>query len=116
MMRALLAPNGILTARELMRQQDGARVGTAGLVICRQRPGTAKGFVFLTLEDETGIANLIVWQNVWERYRRVAFAADLLMAHGPVQHEGDVIHVIVSKLEDLSPKLAEFQARSRDFR
>jgi len=80
-------PRG-LTAAELELLPNGARVAVAGLVICRQRPGTAKGVIFLTLEDETGIANIVVWAKVFERYRRAVIAGRCLKVTGRVQREG----------------------------
>ena len=75
-------------------------VTVAGLVLARQRPGTAKGVIFMTLEDETGIANLIVWADVFERFRRTVVSARLLICTGRLQREGLVIHVIANRLED----------------
>ncbi|MDF1794501.1 MAG: error-prone DNA polymerase [Thalassobaculaceae bacterium] len=84
----------------------GRRVRLAGLVLVRQRPGTAKGVIFITLEDETGIANLVVWQDIFERYRREVLGAKLLGVVGRVQREGRVVHVVVEHLEDLTDRLA----------
>ena len=72
------------------------------MVLVRQRPGTAKGVVFMTLEDETGSANLIVWPQVWERYRRVGRLARAVIASGLLQKQDGVIHLIVDRLQDLS--------------
>ncbi|HIM46319.1 MAG TPA: error-prone DNA polymerase [Alphaproteobacteria bacterium] len=80
-------------------------VTVAGLVLARQRPGTAKGVIFMTLEDETGIANLIVWADVFERFRRTVVSARLLICTGRLQREGLVIHVIANRLEDCSERL-----------
>lgn len=115
-LRPLLDQLGAARAIDLQTLAPGGAVKVAGLVLMRQRPSTAKGVTFVTLEDETGLANLIVWQNVWERYRRVAFTAGILLAHGQLQREAGVIHIVVSQLEDLSPRLADLQSRSRDFR
>jgi error-prone DNA polymerase len=93
----------------------GRRVVVAGVVLMRQRPGTANGITFVTLEDETGIVNLIVRLAVWERYRRVARTAVAMIAHGRLQRERLVTHVLVSRLEDLSEGLADLDGRSRDF-
>ncbi len=82
-----------------------ARVTVSGLVITRQRPGTASGVIFLTLEDETGIANVIVWPKSYERFRRTVIAGRLLRVTGKLQREGAVIHIIAWKIEDLSPLL-----------
>ena len=90
-------------------------VRVAGIVLVRQRPSTAKGITFVTLEDETGVANLIIRQDVWQRFYRVARTAAGLIAHGRLQRHGRVIHVLVSKLEDLSEQLRGLGKQSRDF-
>ena len=81
----------------------------------RQRPATAKGVTFVTLEDETGTVNLIVHQATWRRYRRAARTSVAMVAHGRLQKDREVIHVLVTRLEDLSESLAELSVRSRDF-
>jgi error-prone DNA polymerase len=105
----------IATAERLLVLDKDKRVTVAGVVILRQRPSTAKGITFVTLEDETGTVNLIVRMEVWEKYRRVARTAVTMIAHGLLQKEGEVIHVLVSRLEDMSAKLADLAVRSRDF-
>jgi DNA-directed RNA polymerase len=100
-------PPRCLTARQLELPPNGARVAVAGIVICRQRPGTAKGVVFITLEDETGIANVVVWGKVFERFRRAAIAGRALRVTGPVQRDGQVVHVVAERIEDISPLLDE---------
>ena len=87
----------------------------AGIVLVRQRPGTAKGITFVTLEDETGTANLIVRPAVWRRYREAALTATVLLARGRLQRQGLVIHVLTTGLEDLSPWLRQLGSQSRDF-
>ena len=77
----------------------------------RQRPGSAKGVMFITLEDETGIANLIVWPSIFERQRRLILVASMMAAHGKVQKEGGVMHVIVERLVDLSDLLRQVGER-----
>ncbi len=84
---------------------DGARVTVAGLVLVRQRPGTAKGVIFITLEDETGVSNVVVWRKVYERFRRAVIAGRLLRVTGRIQREGGVVHVIADQIEDLSTLL-----------
>ncbi|MDF0599975.1 OB-fold nucleic acid binding domain-containing protein [Psychromarinibacter sp. C21-152] len=79
-----------------------ARVAVAGLVLVRQRPGTANGVIFVTLEDETGVANVIVWRKVYERFRRAVIAGRLLKVTGRVQRESGVTHIIAEEIEDLS--------------
>ena len=100
-------PPHCLTAAELVLPPNGARVAVAGLTICRQRPGTAKGVIFLTLEDETGTANIVVWAKIFERYRRAVIAGRCLKVTGRVQREGIVIHVIAEVIEDISALLDE---------
>ena len=92
-LREVLAPNGVLTARAAHRRRDGERVAVAGLVICRQRPGTAKGFVFLTLEDETGMINVVVRPQLFERDALVISRSPLLLVRGALQVEGRVVNV-----------------------
>ncbi len=102
-------------------------VKIAGLVLVRQQPGTASGVIFMTLEDETGIANLVVWRPVFERFRRIVMGAKLVQCEGRVQREGEVVHIVAERLTDLSPLLrrlwhpaaserAELRVQSRDFR
>jgi DNA-directed RNA polymerase len=100
-------PPRCLTAHQLELPPNGARVAVAGIVICRQRPGTAKGVIFVTLEDETGIANIVVWAKVFERFRRAVIAGRCLKVTGPLQRDGDVVHVVAERIEDISPLLDE---------
>ncbi|HWB12838.1 MAG TPA: error-prone DNA polymerase [Pirellulales bacterium] len=100
----------------LARTPHGCWLRVAGLVLVRQRPGTASGITFVTLEDETGIANLIVRPAIWERYRREAATATALLAHGRLERQGAVIHVLVSKLEDVVALTRRLGTQSRDFR
>jgi single-strand DNA-binding protein len=100
-------PPACLTAAELALPPQGARVAVAGLVVCRQRPGTAKGVIFLTLEDETGTANIVVWAKLFERFRRAVIAGRCLRVTGRLQREGDVVHVVAQVIEDISPLLDE---------
>jgi error-prone DNA polymerase len=102
-------------ARALRHTRQGQWMSVAGLVLVRQRPGTAGGIVFGTLEDETGTANLIIRPQVYEKYRPVARGAVALLAQGRVERQGDVVHLQVSKLADLSKRLAELHSVSRDF-
>jgi error-prone DNA polymerase len=116
--RESLKAKKIITARELTdenRCPHGKWVKIAGLVLVRQRPGTASGVVFVTLEDETGVANLILWSNVYERFRPAARHATLLQADGYVQREGQVIHVLAKRLFDLSDLIRGLNQPSRDF-
>lgn len=81
---------------------EGALVTVAGLVMVRQRPGTAKGVIFVTLEDEMGICNVVVWAKTYEKFRRAVIAGRLLRVTGTIQRDGDVVHVIARTIEDLS--------------
>jgi error-prone DNA polymerase len=125
--RPMLDKLGVLTAAALNAPPSDGRAGSkakrvrndlkvAGLVLVRQRPSTAKGTIFMTLEDETGTANLIVWPRVWERYRRVAARAVALIAHGQVERSGSVVHFCANRLEDVSECLRSLTSQSRDFR
>lgn len=95
----------------------GALAAAAGLVIVRQRPGSAKGVLFITLEDETGVVNVVVWSKVYERYRRAVLAGRLLRVTGRVQREGAVAHLVAERIEDVShllDALAEGRVGARD--
>ena len=113
---AAMDKHGITPAQGLAAMTHGQSVIVAGLVLLRQRPSTAKGITFVTLEDETGVVNLIVRQQVWELYRRAARAAVVMVAHGELQRDGEVIHVLVKCIEDWSRQFADLNLRSRDFR
>ena len=105
LLRAKLEARGVVPCTQLGALTPERLVTVAGLVLSRQRPGTAKGVIFMTLEDETGIANLIVWADVFERFRRTAVGARLLICTGRLQREGLVIHIIAKHLEDYSQHL-----------
>lgn len=115
-LRPWLDRRRVATAAALEDLPTGRALNVAGVVLLRQRPSTAKGITFVTLEDETGKINLIIRQKIWERYRQAARGAVVMLARGVLQKEGLVIHVLVSKLEDLSAALADLEAASRDFR
>ena len=106
----------VVASARLPDMPNGGRLKVGGIVLMRQRPCTANGITFVTLEDETGQVNLIVRKATWERDRRVARGASAMIAHGTLQREKEVIHVLVTRLEDLSDKLADLETRSRDFR
>ena len=89
----------------LMQAKDGDQVRIAGLVLVRQRPGSANGIVFISLEDETGLGNLVVWPSFFESHRAVVMASRMLACAGRVQREGDIIHIVVKELYDLTPWL-----------
>ena len=97
----------LLAAADLATLPDGARATVAGLVLVRQQPGSARGVIFITLEDETGFANLVVWQGVFARFRRVVLGARLVEARGRLQREGTVIHLVAGSMEDRSHLLDE---------
>ncbi len=109
-LREKLAAHAIVETERLADMQSGRRVSVAGLVLVRQRPGTASGVIFATLEDETGIANVIVWPKIFERYRAVVLGARLMRVTGRLQSEQSVIHVVAEKLEDLTPLLSRLSA------
>ena len=112
----LLARLGLLQPGLCLRELPlGTAVRTAGLVITRQRPGSAQGVTFVTLEDETGSVNLIVWRDVAERQRRALVGSRLMGVAGELQVEGEVVHVIAHRLADLSRWLGGLSAPSRDF-
>jgi error-prone DNA polymerase len=115
-MRERLRQLRALSSMELGQEQHGRPVRVAGLVLMRQRPATASGITFVTLEDETGIVNLIVRPEIWERYHQIARRAQAIMARGTVQRRDEVIHVFVERLYDLSKLLAGATVKSRDFR
>ena len=96
------SPPSCIRAFELCETSSHTKVSVGGLVIVRQKPMTAKGTIFLTLEDETGFANIIVWKNTFEKYRQEVTSARLLRVTGTVQNEQNVVHVIANKIEDLS--------------
>jgi error-prone DNA polymerase len=105
LLRGGLTSEGVLPNGELLRTPDDTRVIVSGLVLIRQRPGTAKGVIFLTLEDETGVANIIVWANKFEAYRRQVLRARLIRIHGRLQRQGIVTHIVAHRIEDLSERL-----------
>ncbi len=115
LLRPRLTRRHCLSAAMLEHCQHGERVRIAGLVVSRQRPGTATGVVFVTLEDETGVINLIVWSSLVESQRRELLNARLLGVSGEIQRESGVIHVIARRLEDHSAMLGRLQIPSRDF-
>ncbi len=106
---------GAVTARRLDDLRDGKRVTIAGIVLVRQKPGSAKGVMFITIEDETGHANLIVWPKIFEQQRRVILAAGMIACHGKLQREAGVTHIIVDRLTDLSDMLRSVGDRDGDF-
>jgi error-prone DNA polymerase len=121
LLRDRLAGLGIVPARHL-EGRHGGRISVAGLVLVRQRPGSAGGVIFMTLEDETGVANIVVWPPLFERYRKAVLTGSLLRVDGRVQRQGQVIHVVAEHIDDLSPALTiltggqqGLKSDSRDF-
>lgn len=106
-LRPHLIHTGMIACADLATTRDGARVTVPGIVLVRQRPGSAQGVLFITIEDETGIANLIVWPSLFERQRRLILTAGMIAARGRVQREGIVIHVVAEHLTDLSDLLRQ---------
>jgi len=115
LLREGLRKRRLLTSAEIAATPHGRLVRTAGIVIGRQRPDTASGVVFVTLEDETGATNVIVWRDLGDRQRREMLSAKLLAVYGNVEREGEVVHVIAGRLVDLSPMLGALSTKSRDF-
>jgi DNA polymerase III alpha subunit len=105
-LRADLARRGIIRNEELRAQPSGARVSVSGLVTVRQQPGSANGVIFMTIEDETAVANIIVWPKTFERFRPIIMGARYVAVSGELQQESGVIHVVAAKLEDLTSLLA----------
>ena len=110
-LRDELASRKMITCAQLRDTKDGRWINLAGLVLLRQKPGSAKGVMFITLEDETDVANLVVWPNLFEKHRGIVLGSSMLGVRGQVQKEGEVIHVIAQRLDDLSPLLASVGQR-----
>jgi len=114
-LRADLQSQRITRCADLANARDGQRLTVAGIVLVRQRPGSARGVLFITIEDETGHANLIVWPSVFDRQRRLVLTASMLACRGKVQREGEVIHVVADHLTDFSPLLRSVGQRGENF-
>jgi error-prone DNA polymerase len=104
-LRPELEGRGIIRCADLQHVKSGRKVEVAGIILVRQKPGSAKGVLFITLEDETGIANGIIWPGRFEAQRRVVLSSAMISIKGMVQKEGQVIHVIADRIEDLTPML-----------
>jgi error-prone DNA polymerase len=115
LLREDLAKRRLMTARELRLVPHGKPARVAGLVTCRQRPDTASGVVFVTLEDETGCMNIVVWRRLVERQRRELVGARLMGVAGVVERDGEVVHLVARRLADYSALLGPLAAASRDF-
>src|SRR5207237_7479885 len=109
-LREHYARRKFVTADRLKSVRDGKRLSIAGLVLIRQRPGSAKGVVFITIEDETGVANLVVWPDVFDKQRKIVMGARLVAVHGIVQRDedSDVIHVVARRRDGHSRMLRHF--------
>jgi error-prone DNA polymerase len=105
-LRPELAAKKIITCADATNRPDKRKITTAGLVLVRQRPGSAKGVMFITIEDETGTANLVIWPSLYEKQRQIVHGAHMLAIEGRVQREGLVVHIVADKLIDLSDQLA----------
>ncbi|MFB4382247.1 error-prone DNA polymerase [Agrobacterium sp. LR_9] len=114
-LREDLRSRRIVTCAEAMATRDGHWLEAAGIVLVRQRPGSAKGVMFITLEDETGIANLVVWAKVFEANRRAVLSASMMAVRGRIQREGDVVHLVAQRITDLSADLASVGSRDAAF-
>ncbi len=115
LLRGQLRARRLLTSAEVRDSPHGRSVRTAGIVIGRQRPDTASGVIFVTLEDETGATNVIVWRDLSDRQRRELLGSKLMGVYGRVEREGMVVHLLAGRLVDLSPLLGSLQTHSRDF-
>jgi error-prone DNA polymerase len=115
LLREKLQELRMVDARSLQRLSHGTRAQVAGLVTCRQRPDTASGVVFVTLEDETGCMNVVVWRHLVETQRNELLGARLMGVQGVVERDGDVVHLVARRLLDYSPLLGPLSAPSRDF-
>ncbi|HET6803007.1 MAG TPA: OB-fold nucleic acid binding domain-containing protein, partial [Casimicrobiaceae bacterium] len=115
LLRPQLRNRRLVTADEIRHAPHGRLVRTAGIVIGRQRPDTASGVIFVTIEDETGATNVIVWRDLSDRQRRELLGSRLLGVYGKVEREGSVVHVLAGRLVDMTPLLGTLPTRSRDF-
>ena len=115
LLRPKLAKLRLVPSEDLMRYRNGQLARACGIVTVRQRPGTAKGVMFMTLEDETGTVNIIVWESILEKYRREALGSSLLAVYGVWQREGEVRHLVANRLVDVSGLLGQLQTVSRNF-
>ncbi|NPD66648.1 error-prone DNA polymerase [Lichenicola cladoniae] len=103
--RPMLQAKRMICCADLRNTRDGRRIIVPGIVLVRQKPGSAKGVMFITIEDETGVANLVLWPDRFEKQRRLVLSAGMIACHGKVQREGEVVHVVTDHLEDLSQLL-----------
>jgi len=114
-LRAELRAHGVLSAEELENVRTGRKVKVAGVVICRQRPGTAKGVCFITLEDETGFSNFVVYADMFQRYRKTIVRSPVLLIEGIAQNEQGVINIQARHIQALEPRAGAEVIESHDF-
>ena len=105
----------VTKTEELADCRNNQHVRVAGLVTLRQRPSTAKGITFVTLEDETGSMNLVMQPEIWQRHYKVARRSNSWLAHGILENREGIIHILIGRIEDLSDSVGELENRSRDF-
>lgn len=115
-LRSELIQRGIITCAEANVLPDRRKLTTAGLVLVRQKPGSAKGVMFITIEDETGVANLVIWPSLYENQRQIILTANMLGVEGRVQREGQVVHIVADKLIDFSSRLSSISEQEAPFR
>ena len=115
MLRKTLQRQRMQTAEQLRALPHGRQACVTGLVTGRQRPGTASGVTFVTLEDETGMVNVIVWRDLAERQRKELLRSNLMSVYGILEREGEVVHLIAARLRDQTALLGQLMTRSRDF-
>ena len=115
-LRGELTGRSIISCADLHRARDGQRVTVAGLVLVRQKPGSAKGVMFMTIEDETDVANLVIWSAVFEKQRRLILSSRMIGCRGRLQREGGVTHLIAEHLIDLSDLLRSVAERDGELR
>jgi DNA polymerase III alpha subunit len=113
-LRAELQRRGIIANDDLRCRKSGERLRVSGLVTCRQRPGSAQGVVFMTIEDETALANIIIWPKTFARFRPIVLGARYVAVSGLMQQESGVIHVVADRIEDLTPLLARLAVDGTD--
>lgn len=111
-LRSDLAERGFVPAANLRRCKNGSAISVAGIVLIRQRPGSAKGVCFITLEDESGVINLVIWPDMMEKYRQTVMASRLMEVRGRIEFDDEVTHVIATSLADASHRLAELSEDS----
>lgn len=110
-LRDTLQSRHVMTCADACAMRDRRLTRVAGVVLVRQKPGSAKGVMFITIENETGVANLVIWPSLYEQQRRIVLSASLLVVDGKVQREGEVVHIVATRLHDGSDLLASLGQR-----